>query len=291
MVPVGLVDSLTSLTTGVDHLVIDVGERIDEAEAAYRGLGFNLSERGRHTIGSVNHLAVFPGHYLELLGTGEGHGSGRADTAGFPHGLNGLVFRSSDADALYTGLLAREVSAQPPVTFSRPVSVGGKKTDATFDVVRLAPKSASFGRVYFCHHRTPELVWTADGEKHPNGVTSISRIRVATENPERSTALLRRILGGGSLISEQSGPWSIRSEDITLEFVSPKSADVDLAGLWANASGREDYMAILTLVTSSLDQTAQVLQRGRVPGVAFHSQRILVPPQAAFNVGLEFVAG
>jgi hypothetical protein len=291
MGPAGLIDSRTSLTDGMDHLVIDVGTQIDEAEAAYRSLGFNLSARGRHTIGSVNHLAVFPGHYLELLGTGESGSSGRADTAGFPEGLNGLVFRSSDANSLYTGLLARDVPAQPPVTFSRPVSVDGKKSDATFDVVRLAPGSANFGRVYFCHHKTPELVWTADGEKHPNGVTGISRIRVATEDAERSIALLRSILGRGSVISEKSGSLSIRGGDLTLDFISPIDADADLADLWANASGRQDYMAILTLVTSSLDQAAQVLQRGRVPGVAFQSQRILVPPRAAFNVGLEFVAG
>jgi hypothetical protein len=291
MVPGGLVDSLTSLTTGVDHLVIDVGEQIDQAEATYRSLGFNLSERGRHTIGSVNHLAVFPGYYLELLGTGESGSSGRADTAGFPQGLNGLVFRASDTDALYTGLLARDVPAQPPVTFSRPVNVAGGKADATFDVVRLAPKTLSFGRVYFCHHRTPELVWTADGQKHPNGVIGVSRIRVATEDPERSTALLRRILGAGSVVSEKSGAASIRSGDITLDFVSPQDSDADLVGLWAKASGRQDYMAILTLVTSSLDQTAQVLRKARVPGVIFRSQLILVPPQAAFNVGLEFVAG
>jgi hypothetical protein len=290
MVPGVVVDSLTPLTTGVDHLVIDVGDQIDEAETAYRSLGFNLSERGRHTIGSVNHLAVFPGHYLELLGTGESGSSGRADTAGFPEGLNGLVFRTFDADALYTGLIARDVPAQPPVTFSRPVSIAGKKADATFDVVRLAPKSASFGRVYFCHHKTPELVWTANGERHPNGVTGISRIRVATDDAERSTALLRRILGGGSVVSDTSGS-RIDSGELTLDFVSPKDADVDLADLWANASGRQDYMAILTLVTSSLYQTGQFLQRERVPGVAFHSQRILVPPRAAFNVGLEFVAG
>jgi hypothetical protein len=45
-----------------------------------------LTERGRHTLGSENHLAMFGSDYLELLGTGETSPAVRADLAGFPRG-------------------------------------------------------------------------------------------------------------------------------------------------------------------------------------------------------------
>ena len=58
----------------IDHVVVDVRDRIDEAERRYRALGFNLTQRGRHSLGSVNHLAMLDPDYVELLGTGEGGG-------------------------------------------------------------------------------------------------------------------------------------------------------------------------------------------------------------------------
>ena len=52
----------------LDHVVVDVRDRIDEAAECFRSIGFKLTPRGRHTLGSVNHLAMFATDYLELLG-------------------------------------------------------------------------------------------------------------------------------------------------------------------------------------------------------------------------------
>jgi hypothetical protein len=42
----------------LDHVVIDVRDRIDEAMRCFSALGFQLTPRGRHTSGSVNHIAM-----------------------------------------------------------------------------------------------------------------------------------------------------------------------------------------------------------------------------------------
>ena len=52
----------------LDHAVITVRERMDEAEAIYRRMGFTLTERSFHAAGSCNHLMVFERDYLELIG-------------------------------------------------------------------------------------------------------------------------------------------------------------------------------------------------------------------------------
>src|SRR5215813_2062147 len=69
-----------------------VRDRIDEAAQRFAELGFQLTPRGHHTLGSSNHLAMFVTDYLELLGFGPG-GASRDELQPFPIGLNGLVFK------------------------------------------------------------------------------------------------------------------------------------------------------------------------------------------------------
>jgi hypothetical protein len=77
----------------LDHVVIDVRDRIDEAMRCFSALGYQLTPRGRHTLGSVDHLAMFATDYLELLGFPK-DGETRPEITRFPAGLNGLVFKN-----------------------------------------------------------------------------------------------------------------------------------------------------------------------------------------------------
>ena len=78
----------------LDHAVINVGFEMDQAREIFTGLGFTLTERGYHSLGSINHLMMFETDYLELIGLPAGAGHDRPDLAGAPHGINGLVFES-----------------------------------------------------------------------------------------------------------------------------------------------------------------------------------------------------
>src|SRR2546427_7456438 len=90
--PMGIV------TPKLDHVVIDTRNRIDEAVRTYLSLGFQLTDRGRHTLGSVNHLAIFETDYMEFLGFDDTAGAGLGDIFAFSLGLNWLVF-STDKTA------------------------------------------------------------------------------------------------------------------------------------------------------------------------------------------------
>lgn len=262
----------------IDHFVLDVGENIDETETACRRLGFNLSSRGRHSVGSENHVAAFRGPYLELLGQGT-CGQARHDIAGFPAGLNGIVFASGNPFETYEGLMTLGIRAQKPAQLSRPV---GPKETARFGVVRLEPDQADFGRVYFCHHETPELIWNHDSEEHPNGALSIVRAQIATRDPAKATQLLRRIVGEEFLHKDTSG-WRLHVGAVDLDFLPPHEA-----GQWAFANGRTDYVAALTILTSSLNRTAAILQNNGIAG-KIEEQRIVIAANNALNLGLEFV--
>ena len=80
----------------LDHVVINARDDMDRAADIYRRLGFTLTERGYHSLGSINHLAMFGTDYLELIAVPKGATTGRMDLLNFPFGLNGLVFGSED---------------------------------------------------------------------------------------------------------------------------------------------------------------------------------------------------
>jgi len=54
--------------TEVDHVVINALFDLDAARALFTTLGFAVSPRGYHSLGSMNHLVMSSGAYLELVG-------------------------------------------------------------------------------------------------------------------------------------------------------------------------------------------------------------------------------
>ncbi len=141
----------------LDHVVVNVRDQLDDGAEAYRRLGFTLTPRGYHTLGSANHLAIFGTDYLELIGV-QSATSARAELLADPFGLNGLVFGTEDSAAVYAELQQAGVPSTPPREFSRPVELPDGPRDAVFRTVHIQPEIRP-GRLYFCHHFTRDLVW------------------------------------------------------------------------------------------------------------------------------------
>src|SRR5262249_26116378 len=105
-------------TATLDHVVINARDDMDRAAGVYRRLGFTLSERGYHSRGSMNHLAMFGTDYLELIAIPKGATAGRLDLLDYALGLNGLVFGTEDSTATYTALQQAGVPIDPPLEFT-----------------------------------------------------------------------------------------------------------------------------------------------------------------------------
>ena len=274
----------------IDHVVIDVGDRLDEAARLYRTLGFSLTERAQHSLGSYNQLCVFGRDYLEFLSPGSG---ARADLVGFPVGLNGLVFALMGADAVYDTLRARGIPVQPVQRFSRNVDLpGGARGEARFNVIRVEPRAVFDGRVYFCEHVTPDMIWRPEWQAHPNGAIALARIALSARNPDAIAESFDRMFGAGAVERPASSesPHVLRSGEAAVEIWPRDTLARMLGTAMPDPAGRADHIALVGIRVRSLDATEDVLRANGVEYVRPGPGRILVPPAEAMNVALEFVA-
>ena len=272
----------------LDHVVINVLDQLDAAADLYRRLGFQLTERGHHTLGSSNHLAIFGENYLELLGYEPGRQTERADLWKHPLGLTGLVFKITDSLALHTTLTDKGVPVENPAEFSRPVALPDSSRDAAFRVVRLGSQLIPNGRVFFCHHLTPELVWRDEWRHHPNGVVDIIEFTIVADNPSK-TADLYRMIFGPEAVTEVSGGHALQAGRATIQFLSPAEVERRFAGGAVTTTSQGDRMVALTLRTRSLERVLENLRSGRIAGTHATSDRIIVPANEAGGVALTFV--
>jgi hypothetical protein len=173
-----------TMTFSLDHVVINALFDMDRAAALMSQLGFTLTPRGFHSLGSINHLMVFEGHYLELVGLPLETEILRQDVLESPLGLNGLVFQADDVDACAGQLRANGLKMLEPQSFSRPVTIDGVEQLARFRTVRAASDLFEAGRVYYCQHYTPELVWRREWMSHANGCGGLSELVVVTAGIE-----------------------------------------------------------------------------------------------------------
>jgi Glyoxalase-like domain len=270
----------------LDHVVVNVRDRLDEAADTYRRLGFTLTPRGYHTLGSMNHLAIFGSDYLELIAAQPGNDS-RPEIMGAPFGLDGLVFGTEDAAETYEVLRRNELPIDPPQQFSRPVAVGGESRDAVFRTTRLPRSASPAGRLYFCQHLTRDLVWRDEWRHHTNGAVGIARAVIAAEEPEITGRLFAQMFGSHTVRSTDDGCSLILGLS-RFDVVHPGALWEMFGGAAPDSRGRRDYMAALTFRTLSLDAAETALEAGGIKGVDRIGTSVLVPATEAFGATLEF---
>ncbi len=272
----------------LDHVVINVRDRIDAGEDTYRRLGFTLTPRGYHSLGSMNHLAIFGTDYLELIAAPPGD-TRRPEILGSAEGLNGLVFGTDESASVYAALVAAGVPALPPREFTRPVEIADGPRDATFRTVRLPEGTVPDGRLYFCHHLTRDLVWRDEWRHHANGVVAVARAVIMARDPAVWGTLFGRMFGP-SAVRAIPGGCSLMVGLSTFDVVTPEALASQFGDATPVANGRADMMAGLSFRTRSLDMAAAALAAGGITGVRREANRIVVPAAAAFGAVVEFVA-
>jgi len=143
---------------------------LDAAATDFNKLGFTLTPRGHHSIGSQNHCIMFGTTYLELLVAPVAHPWLDYYRA-FGEGLAAVALSTEDADTTYEQL--RGKGARPPMDLSRPVEGGVAK----FRLVQIenAPQ------VFFVQHLTRQFVWRREWQKHANGARELVHVSLTAK--------------------------------------------------------------------------------------------------------------
>lgn len=280
----------------LDHTVINVHFDMDRAQAVFESLGFQLTPRGRHSLGSINHLIVLEDDYVEIVGLPTGTDVLRQEVLDSPIGIDGLVFQTQSADNTYASLSKAKHSVQAVQAFSRPVELDGMTYLASFRTTRFSPGTFPAGRVYFCQHLTPELVWRKEWQSHTNQAIRTSAFLIVANKPAQEA---KKYLAAsqGALIKGVYGEYRIRGQRYELVFVTPAQYAECYGALSCQqhsqqSETRDSFFGAIALQTQDLASVESriILTQQRFPEIQWREQpgrlTVSIP---FFNALIDFI--
>jgi hypothetical protein len=260
---------------GVDHAVFAVRD-LDAAHETFEHMGFALTPRGHHTLGSQNHCIVFGEDYLELLWLPPELKTRPfiADFLKGGEGLAALALKTADIDAAHAELHAAGLEPTAPMDFSRPVHISDGHRDARFRTLDVGGRHVPCGRLFLCQHQTPELVWRPEWQSHANGATAIAAVAVIAPDIAATATAYGRILdirakkiAEGLLVETGAAPIAV---------VTSQSLAKRLPGVWISARPAP-LMAALFIRVADRSRAEQRLRDG-----GFHPARM---PDGSVAIG------
>jgi hypothetical protein len=239
-------------------------------------------------MGSVNHLMVFQDDYLELIGLPTDGGKLREEVLSNPAGIDGLVFRTDDADGLHAMLTANNEVLQPLHAFSRAVELDGETFQASFRTVRFQSDQFEAGRVYFCQHLTPELIWREPWKTHANTVSDLGGLLVVSQRSEADALRYASVAGGKVSASSRHGEFRVAGARYSIVVTTPDNYSRRYGDLACDALGRSSFFGAIGLRVHDSGAIKQALAPGR-DGVRHRQiEGRNVVSLAGFNTLLDF---
>ncbi len=250
--------------TGIDHVVVVVRD-LDRAQDIWSRLGFTLTPRGYHTLGSQNHCLMFGSNYIELLAVPRPHPATQqfTDFLAAGDGLAAMALATDDARAAHAELAEAGLEPSAPVDFSRPVILPAGTRDAAFRIVHLPPAVTPGSRTFVCEHFSRDVVWRPEYVNHSLGVTGIAGLAIISGDVPgtagRYAALFdvtSQPIAEGLRVDTGSAPEATRIAIVGARRLGARLRDVDLP------VRQSPLIAALFLRVADRAVAAQALRRG-----------------------------
>ena len=177
------------------------------------------------------------------------------------------------------------MAGDPPKAFSRPVELPDGTSDARFRTAHLRSGVFPGGRVYFCEHGTPELVWRTEWQSHANGALAMPEFVVASENHEKEAEDFAKLLR--SDVSGSGDRMSVKLDGSAITVLSPPAYRDRYGDLASSLDGRSSIFGAIVMRVDDLAPVRTVVSTAGVP-VIDDADRVVVR-QATFDSVLEFV--
>lgn len=258
------------MMNSIDHVVINTRDQIDQTVAYFERMGFLVTPRGYHNVGTVNHTIVFATDYLELLGyPADKPPSNRPELVKAPIGLMATVLKTDDAEQVQANLEAHGFVPRPTFALSRPIDLeNGETTDVKFRVTYLEPSAIPGTHLYFCQHITPELVWRPAWQTHINGCIAMTRLYINVSDLKTVAEIYVRAMNATKCEETEENRCIIRLSKFEITLVTESDKPLGMFKLVFN--------------TDSLEKVTAALTRG---GINYHKEGECILAETLLHIG------
>lgn len=181
---------------------------MDSAAAALEKLGFTLtpfSEQSHRPepggplapAGTANRCVMLQRGYLEFLTpTGDTPIAGQLRAAIRRYvGAHLIAFGTAAPDADHARLARAGFAPLEPVDLQREIDTERGRDTARFTVVRVPPGTMAEGRIQFCQHHTPGLLWQPRWTVHANRAAALAGVIVRVADAQEAAKRYSRYTG------------------------------------------------------------------------------------------------
>jgi 4-hydroxyphenylpyruvate dioxygenase-like putative hemolysin len=271
---------------GIDHAVIAVRD-LDSTQDTFRRMGFTLTPRGHHTLGSENHCVMLGQDYLELLMVPQ-RLPGREyyyDFARIGDGLAAIALKTDNARGAFGELTAAALAPSEPVDFSRPVQLAEGSKTASFRITQLGLEQTPGGQVFLCQHFTRDVVWRPEYQTHANTATGLAALAILSADLRATAAAYERLFDvKARAISEGL---LIDTGDTPIAVVSEPALAKRLPGVWISAR-HPPCMAALFIRVTDRDTAERTLRAGGLHPTRMPDGSVAVGAAEAHGVAIIF---
>jgi hypothetical protein len=191
----------------LDHVAHFVPD-IDSASSTLEKLGFTLTPFSAHShrvapeaplipAGTGNRCVMLKRGYLEFL-TPIGNTNTADELRSAIQRYTGphlIAFGTTRPEADYQRLAGNGFGPLDPVTLRRDIETADGRATASFTVVRVPSGTMAEGRIQYCQHHTPDLLWQSRWLAHPNGAVALNGVIVCVTDPQETAARYGRYTG------------------------------------------------------------------------------------------------
>ena len=178
------------------------------------------------------------------------------------------------------------MAGDPPKSFSRPVELPDGTFDACFRTVHVRHDAFPGGRVYFCEHGTPELVWRPEWQSHESGVQAMPEFVVASGNHRGEAEDMAKLLRAD--VEGSGDQLSVALDGAKVSFLSPAAYSTRYGELASSLAERPSIFGALVMKVGDLSEIRRIAKAAAVP-IIDEASRVVVREET-FDSVMEFVA-
>lgn len=281
-------------TRGIDHLVI-LTHDMDLAVEAYRKMGFTITHRMFHPYGTANNLMMFESNFIEIMGIfrasdPDGIRSRIDMLLSQREGISHFALLSTDAAADRQEFADKGLEPSDVLGFEREVQLpDGSEINAVVSVCAPSQPKTPQVQMFVCQQHVHEAIWVPEWKVHPNGVTDVVSVTILSEDPHGDFSDTFAALFGAKNVTFEGGALVVQTPNGMLRVLPPSLVTSAYAGASFELESVLPYVAAIALKVRSLATVADLLTANRVGFQRLAAGGILVAPDDAARVAVEFV--